>query len=113
MIKKYISPLFLSTRFYAALVLCVVLFLARFFITWLGDIPFLAVLVLGVIMVMDYILLFGKDKAIVAQRSMAERFSNGDDNEVRLDIKNRFSFTTQLQVIDEIPHQFQRRDVLF
>ncbi|MBC7652229.1 MAG: DUF58 domain-containing protein, partial [Deinococcales bacterium] len=47
------------------------------------------------------------------QRSMAERFSNGDDNEVRLDIKNRFSFTTQLQVIDEIPHQFQRRDVLF
>lgn len=112
-IKKYIAPLYLSTRFYAAILLFVVLFLARFFIIWLGDIPAFAVLVIGVIMVMDYVLLFGKDKAIVAQRSMAERFSNGDDNAVRLDIENRFAFTTQLQVIDEIPHQFQRRDVLF
>ncbi len=112
-IKKYIAPLYLNTRFYAAILLCVLLFLARFFIIWLGDIPALAVLVVGVIMVMDYVLLFGKDTAIIAQRSMAERFSNGDDNEVRLDIENRFGFTTQLQIIDEIPHQFQRRDVLF
>ena len=113
LIKKYIAPLYISTRFYAAILLCVILFLARFFIVWLGDIPVLAVLVVSVIMVIDYVLLFGKNKAIVAQRSMAERFSNGDDNEVRLDIENRFAFTTQLQIIDEIPHQFQRRDVLF
>ena len=112
-IKKYIIPLYLSTRFFAAIILCVLLYLTRFFIIWLGDIPALAVSVVGIIMVMDYVLLFGKDTAIIAQRSMAERFSNGDDNEVRLDIENRFAFTTQLQIIDEIPHQFQRRDVLF
>ena len=93
-IKKYIIPLYLSTRFFAAIILCVLLYLTRFFIIWLGDIPALAVSVVGIIMVMDYVLLFGKDTAIIAQRSMAERFSNGDDNEVRLDIENRFAFTT-------------------
>ena len=113
MIKKYLSPLFLNNRFYAAICLCVVLFLVRFFIGWLGDIPNIAVLALVVICIMDYILLFGKHKAILAKRSMAERFSNGDDNEVRIDFENKYAFKTQLKVIDEIPNQFQRRDVLF
>ncbi|MBC7721782.1 MAG: DUF58 domain-containing protein, partial [Pedobacter sp.] len=85
----------------------------RFFISWLGDIPNIAVFVLVVICVMDYILLFGKDKAILAKRNMAVRFSNGDDNEVRIDFENKYTFHTQLKVIDEVPHQFQRRDLLF
>ncbi len=113
MIKKYLSPLYLSTRFYAAISLCVLLFLVRFFISWVGDIPNIAVFALVVICLMDYILLFGKDDAILAKRSMAERFSNGDENEVRLDFENKYAFNSQLSVIDEVPHQFQRRDVLF
>ena len=79
----------------------------------LGNIPLLAVLATIVILVMDYVLLFQKNNAIFAKRSMADRFSNGDENEVRLDIENRYGFATTLQIIDEIPHQFQRRDVLF
>jgi uncharacterized protein (DUF58 family) len=96
-----------------AILLCVLLFLTRFFVVWLGDIPMLALLVLVVASIMDYILLFGKKNAIWAKRTMAERFSNGDENEVRIDIENRYGFATSLEVIDEIPHQFQRRDVLF
>ncbi len=113
MIKKYISPLYLSNRFYVAVLLCVLLFLTRFFVVWLGDIPNLAVLALVAIAVMDYIMLFRKKYPILAKRIMAERFSNGDENEVRIDIENRYTFATYLEIIDEIPHQFQRRDVLF
>ena len=113
MIKKYLSPLYLSTRFYAAMMVCALLFLIRFFIVWLGDIPYLLVLGLAVVTIMDYLLLFGKKTPITAKRTMADRFSNGDDNDVRIDIENRYTYNIQLEVIDEIPHQFQRRDVLF
>ncbi len=44
---------------------------------------------------------------------MAERLSNGDDNTIRIDLENNYPFTVKLQVIDEIPHQFQKRDILF
>lgn len=113
MIKKYLSPLYLSTRFYAAMMVCALLFLIRFFIVLLGDIPYLLVLGLAVVTIMDYLLLFGKKTPITAKRTMADRFSNGDDNDVRIDIENRYTYNIQLEVIDEIPHQFQRRDVLF
>ena len=89
------------------------LFLLRFFIIWLGNIPQVAVLIMVVIALMDYILLFGKYKAITAKRIMAKRFSNGDDNEVRIDFENNYAYNIQLEIIDEIPHQFQRRDILF
>lgn len=48
-----------------------------------------------------------------ARRTHAERFSNGDENGVRLDVENRYLFPIKIKVVDEIPHQFQRRDVLF
>ena len=95
------------------MMVCALLFLIRFFIVWLGDIPYLLVLGFAVVTIMDYLLLFGKKTPITAKRTMAERFSNGDDNDVRIDIENRYTYNIQLEVIDEIPHQFQRRDVLF
>jgi uncharacterized protein (DUF58 family) len=61
----------------------------------------------------DYLLLFTNRKGVFAQRTHAERFSNGDNNPVRLDVENNYLFKVAIKVIDEIPHQFQRRDVLF
>lgn len=46
-------------------------------------------------------------------RTHAERFSNGDNNPVTIEVENRYSFQIKAEVIDEIPFQFQRRDILF
>ena len=89
------------------------LFVIRFFFTWLGDIPFLAVLILFIVVVYDYMLLFYKSKGIFAARNMADRLSNGDDNEIRIDVENFYNYAVHLEIIDEVPHQFQKRDVLF
>jgi uncharacterized protein (DUF58 family) len=111
--KKYIGTLFISPGLYAALICCIALFVLRFFFKWIGDIPYLAFVILLILITYDYILLFSRDKGIFAVRSMAERLSNGDDNQVRIDIENFYPFTVQLEVIDEVPHQFQKRDILF
>lgn len=41
---------------------------------------------------------------------MLEKFSNGDDNEIRIHLENNYSFNVFLEFIDEIPVQFQIRD---
>jgi uncharacterized protein (DUF58 family) len=80
---------------------------------WLGIIPYFALLAFAVAFILDWFILFSKQNGILAGRSHAERFSNGDDNPVRIDIENRYPFSVAVEIIDEIPVQFQRRDVLF
>ncbi len=111
--QNYIGSLFFSTRLFAGIFACVVLFVVRFFLPWLGVIPYLALLLFVFVVLIDYLMLYMKRDAIFARRTHAERFSNGDDNGIRIDVGNSYGFPVNLQIIDEIPHQFQRRDVLF
>lgn len=59
---------------------------------------------------MDYMLLFNQKNAVQAQRILPEKLSNGDQNSIKIDIKNNYPFTIKTKVIDEIPFQFQKRD---
>lgn len=111
--STYISALFITTRCYIAIGVIVILFVCRFFLPWLGIIPYAFLLGFAVLMVLEYLMLFSLSKGIFGRRTHAERFSNGDDNTVRVDIENYYRFPVQLSIIDEIPHQFQKRDVLF
>ncbi|MCT4588544.1 MAG: DUF58 domain-containing protein [Carboxylicivirga sp.] len=45
-----------------------------------------------------------------ACRQTDERFSNGDDNEVCIQLTNRYPFPVTVEVVDEIPVQFQERN---
>ena len=111
--KKYIGSLFITPRLYMAFIACIALFVLRFFFVWLADIPYAAVIALILVMIYDYVMLYGRQKGIMAVRTMAERLSNGDNNDVRIDVENFYPFNMRLEIVDEIPHQFQKRDVLF
>ena len=54
-----------------------------------------------------------RSEAVTARRSCSDRFSNGDENEVRITVENRNSFPVHVDIIDELPDIFQRRDVRF
>lgn len=110
---NYVAPLFLRRRWNIAVVSIVILFVCRFFLSWLGILPHVALLVFAVLFFFDYFILFSRKKGILATRSHADRFSNGDDNPVRIDLINRYTFAIHAEIIDEIPVQFQRRDILF
>lgn len=70
----------------------------------------LALLILTV--VLDLFLLY-RTKGIEASRQCSPRFSNGDDNEVRIRVESRYAFLVRLSVIDEIPVIFQQRNICF
>lgn len=91
----------------------VVLFLLSFFFPWLGDIPVIFFWLVILLFIIDIVLLYRIPKGIFAKRISPERLSNGDENEVSIYIESNYLFTIDVEIIDEIPHQFQKRDVLF
>lgn len=63
--------------------------------------------------VAEIVLLFSKTSGITARRVMSERLSNGDNNEVLVPVKSSYKIPLKVDVVDEIPDIFQRRDLLF
>ena len=104
--------MFLKTRFYIALTVIVLLLGMGYAFPPLFVVGKVALALLALAVVADIGLLYYK-RAVTAGRSCASRFSNGDDNEVRLRVESGYPFPVRVNVVDEIPHIFQRRDVSF
>jgi len=91
----------------------VILFLLSFFFPWLGDIPIVLFTALVLLLLIDTWMLYRLPNGVFARRHSPERLSNGDDNEIGIYIENFYPFNLSVGILDEIPHQFQKRDVLF
>ena len=104
--------MFLPVRFYyTAIVVIVVLALGQLWppLFYVGA----SLLVLFALMLVADIALLWTRRGITASRHCSSRFSNGDENPVSLQVDNNYPFAVKLNIIDEIPHIFQRRDVNF
>ena len=61
-------------------------------------------------MIFDIILMYARTDTMNADRILAERLSNGDENKVIIRITNKYPFAVHILLIDELPVQFQKRD---
>lgn len=109
----FYKDLFFTNRLFAGLAICVVLFLFAFFFPWLGVIPELTFWILVLLLLTDILILYRTSKGVFARRHAPERLSNGDDNELGIYIENLYPFNVDIGIIDEIPFQFQKRDIWF
>lgn len=109
----FYKDLFLTNRLFAGLTICVVLFVLAFFFPWLGIIPELVFYTLLAFIFIDALLLYKTAKGVFAKRHAPERLSNSDENDLGIYIENWYSFNISVGIIDEIPFQFQKRDVWF
>lgn len=105
--------IFLGKILFAGIGLCVTLFLVAFFVPWLGDLPYVLLMVLFGMVLLDLVLLFRNSRTVFLRRDLPERLSNGDENPIRIYVENFYAFPVRIGVIDEIPAQFQKRDVWF
>lgn len=111
--NNFYKNLFLGGRLFIGLGSAAVLFLLSFFFPWLGDIPVIFFWLVILLFLIDVVLLYRVPKGIFAKRISPERLSNGDENEISIYIESNYLFAVDVEIIDEIPHQFQKRDVLF
>ena len=109
--KKYIGDLFVTQRFYVLMGSCVVAYIFSFFFTGLYGFVNMLFLISCLLFLVDYVFLFIVFKPPFAQRTVADRLSNGEINKVSILITNQMPFMLQIQIIDEVPLQLQERNM--
>lgn len=110
---KLVKALYLNNRLFQSLFILTVIFIISYFFPVLLVIAELLFLIFISLLFVDFVLLYRVKKGIHGVRLTPEKLSNGDQNELRIFIENYYSFPVSLRVIDEIPHQFQVRDISF
>jgi uncharacterized protein (DUF58 family) len=65
-----------------------------------------------IILVLVEVVALYRVQGFYGERLLPEKFSNSDENVVMLSFENAYNFKIHLQIIDEIPVQFQKRDFL-
>ncbi|MBU3822848.1 DUF58 domain-containing protein [Flavobacteriaceae bacterium XHP0103] len=107
---KFFKPFYIQPRFFFTGIGIVLLFALSYFVPLLFNIAQLTIIILAILFVLDFFIVFlGKNK-IEAQRVLPDKFSNGDNNSVALQLTNNYPIAIHLEIIDEIPEQFQVRD---
>ena len=108
---------FLTHRFFYLCTALITGLVAAFFLPWLLGPMQVLLSAAALLLLLDAALLYapapGRASPVLGRRTLGDKLSNGDDNPVQLHLESRYRFAIQTEVIDEIPHQFQRRDVLF
>ncbi|NJK96482.1 MAG: DUF58 domain-containing protein [Bacteroidales bacterium] len=108
--RKFYSSIFFSPKFYWVFMGIILLFLTGYFVNLVFVIAKISFLAFLVILVIDFILLYFTGGQIISNRETPEKLSNGDVNDVSLTITNTFKFPVEIEIIDELPVQFQARD---
>jgi uncharacterized protein (DUF58 family) len=112
-VKRFFKSLYLGPRLFALLSGNVVLFVLAHFV------PPMQVFAIGALgltvaaALTDIAVLYRVQKGLEARRIAPEKLSNGDHNDITIEIDNYYNFAVQAEVIDELPFQFQKRDTLF
>lgn len=110
---RLFRSIFLTDRFFTLLVTSIGVFVLGyifpFCFTLAKGLAFIALLLVG----LDLYLLYGVKEGLTARRTHDAKLSNGDDNDINLHLSSSYRHAIHAEVIDEIPHQFQRRDILW
>lgn len=104
--------MYLTNRFYIVFVLVILFLGSGYAFAPLFVVGQWALVALIALVSADGFLLY-RTNAIQAERHCADRFSNGDENEVAIRVENSYPRPVSLEIIDEIPFIFQQRNINF
>ena len=107
-----IKALYLHPNFFKILAILAGGFVLSYWVDELYPICWLASTVLGALTFLEFLILFASKKGLSGERSGPAKLSNGDPNPLSIHLKSKYSFVTYLEIIDELPVQFQKRDFL-
>ncbi len=110
---NFLKAIYLEKRLFALLAVLAVMFALSAALPVLFFLAQVLLFVLLLAAAVEVLMLFQKKNGVAGTRMVPERLSNGDENEIVIFLENNFSFGVSLRINDEIPHQFQRRDLSF
>jgi uncharacterized protein (DUF58 family) len=110
---RFIRSIYITWQVYAAAAVCVLIFVLSFFfpqIGWIAKTVFYGFMAL---LAAEFLLLYIPGRKIDAYRTVPEKLSNGDENDIYITVVNRYFNIIAVEVVDEIPVQFQVRNIRF
>lgn len=107
---KFLRSLYIHKGFYIYMAIASGGFLLSYWIPVLYALSWIIVVAIVVLFITDLLLLYRFKNALKARRLLPEKFSNSDENPVPITISNDYPFKIYVDVIDELPVQFQKRD---
>lgn len=106
---RFLKKLYLGKRLFYILFGLSLVFFVSFWVPTLYLVAWILFFSLIILFIIDVFILFSGEK-LKARRITGEKFSNSDPNKIELLFENNYDLPVKLQVIDEIPKQFQKRD---
>jgi len=107
---KFLKSLYIHKQLYIYIALASVCFLLSYWIPVLYAVAWILTICIIVLLLIDILLLYQPKNALNARRILPDKFSNSDNNPIPITITNNYGFKIHLDVIDELPIQFQKRD---
>lgn len=101
---------FLSVRFFYVMACLVVIMLLSYAFPFLLPVAKTACILLVVVCCIDTMLLYNRRVVVDVQRKIPHVLSLGDDNTIRLSVFNKSRIKLRIELVDELPEQFQVRN---
>lgn len=92
------------------LVCTIIAFVLGYYIPFVFLVAKLLAWALLTLVMIEIFLLYGTRGRVTMSRNCNERFSNGDENEVVVNLESGYRIPIHVEFIDELPEQFQKRD---
>jgi uncharacterized protein (DUF58 family) len=100
----------LNTRFFIGIGIVSMLYVLGFVASFFTIVALVALVTLFTITIIETIVLFSGIVKLKAEREKTRMFSLGDENPIRITLWNEGGMMVDLDIYDEIPFQFQKRD---
>jgi uncharacterized protein (DUF58 family) len=100
----------LNTRFFIGIGIVSMLYVLGFVASFFTIVALVALVTLFTITIIETIVLFSGIVKLRAEREKTRMFSLGDENPIHITLWNEGGMIVDLDIYDEIPFQFQKRD---
>ncbi|MCB0537534.1 MAG: DUF58 domain-containing protein [Bacteroidetes bacterium] len=112
-IASFLKNTWFTKRFFALGAVVVLLFALGFVWAFLFFIAKIVLLILLATTLVDVFVLYKNKKAFEAERISQKLLSNGDENPIKIRLKNLTSIFFDVVIYDELPEQLQQRGLKF
>lgn len=107
---QFLKSLYIHNRFFWYIAILASGFVLSYWLKWLYPFCWILTFVLLTLFFLDIYFLYRYKNAISATRDLPQKLSNSDYNTLRILFKSKYPFKTEIELIDELPEQFQKRD---
>jgi len=109
---KFYKSIYFAKRFFQVLIALVILLIIAFLFPTLFSYLKFGFYILIALTILDAVLIYRLKEGIKARRNTPDKLSNGDDNPINITVVNQYGYHIAIQLIDELPEQFQKRDFI-